>query len=57
MGELFGLIMIDVDHFKDINDTLGHDAGDALLKRLAEMLHAAFRRATPWRGWAATSSP
>lgn len=43
MGELFGLIMIDVDHFKDINDTLGHDAGDALLKRLSEMLHAAFR--------------
>jgi diguanylate cyclase (GGDEF)-like protein len=43
MGELFGLIMIDVDHFKDINDTLGHDAGDALLKRLAEMLQAAFR--------------
>jgi diguanylate cyclase (GGDEF)-like protein len=43
LGELFGLIMIDVDHFKDINDTLGHDAGDALLKRLAEMLHAAFR--------------
>ena len=43
VGELFGLIMIDVDHFKDINDTLGHDAGDALLKRLAEMLQAAFR--------------
>jgi diguanylate cyclase (GGDEF)-like protein len=43
IGELFGLIMVDVDHFKDINDTLGHDAGDALLKRLAEMLHAAFR--------------
>jgi diguanylate cyclase (GGDEF)-like protein len=43
MGELFGLIMIDVDHFKDINDTLGHDAGDALLKRLSEMLHTAFR--------------
>ena len=43
VGELFGLIMIDVDHFKDINDTLGHDAGDALLKRLSEMLHAAFR--------------
>jgi diguanylate cyclase (GGDEF)-like protein len=43
MGELFGLIMIDVDHFKDINDTLGHDAGDALLKRLAEMLHTSFR--------------
>nr|WP_236849560.1 EAL domain-containing protein [Caulobacter henricii] len=43
LGEMFGLIMIDVDHFKDINDTLGHDAGDALLKRLAEMLRRAFR--------------
>ena len=43
LGEMFGLIMIDVDHFKDINDTLGHDAGDALLKRLADMLRHAFR--------------
>jgi len=43
LGEMFGLIMIDVDHFKDINDTLGHDAGDALLKRLADMLRYAFR--------------
>nr|WP_309997566.1 EAL domain-containing protein [Caulobacter segnis] len=43
LGEMFGLIMIDVDHFKDINDTLGHDAGDVLLKRLAGMLQRAFR--------------
>ncbi|WP_184722796.1 bifunctional diguanylate cyclase/phosphodiesterase [Caulobacter sp.] len=43
LGEMFGLIMIDVDHFKDINDSLGHDAGDALLKRLAGMLQHAFR--------------
>ena len=43
LGEMFGLIMIDVDHFKDINDTLGHDAGDELLKRLAAMLQHAFR--------------
>jgi diguanylate cyclase (GGDEF)-like protein len=43
LGEMFGLIMIDVDHFKDINDTLGHDAGDELLKRLAGMLQHAFR--------------
>lgn len=43
LGEMFGLIMIDVDHFKDINDTLGHDAGDVLLKRLAGMLRRAFR--------------
>jgi len=43
LGEIFGLIMIDVDHFKDINDTLGHDAGDALLQRLSDMLRRAFR--------------
>ncbi|PIB92469.1 bifunctional diguanylate cyclase/phosphodiesterase [Caulobacter sp. FWC2] len=43
-GEMFGVIMIDVDHFKDINDTLGHDAGDALLLNLARTLGKAFRR-------------
>jgi diguanylate cyclase (GGDEF)-like protein len=43
-GEMFGVIMIDVDHFKDINDTLGHDAGDALLLNLAKTLGKAFRR-------------
>ena len=43
-GEHMGLLMVDVDHFKDINDTLGHDAGDALLKGLANKLASAFRR-------------
>jgi len=42
-GEMFGLIMLDVDHFKDVNDTLGHDAGDALLKALSGQLKRAFR--------------
>lgn len=39
-----GMLMMDLDHFKKLNDTEGHAAGDALLKTLAKRLQDALRK-------------
>ncbi len=42
-GQPLTLVMLDIDHFKGVNDTHGHDAGDVVLKAVADQIDAAVR--------------
>jgi diguanylate cyclase (GGDEF)-like protein len=43
-GGTYGLLFMDIDRFKQVNDTHGHNAGDAVLIGVAEALQAATRK-------------
>jgi diguanylate cyclase (GGDEF)-like protein len=43
LGRLYGLLMFDLDHFKQVNDSHGHEAGDAMLKAIGKNVSQGLR--------------
>ena len=47
----FSIMMIDIDHFKDVNDTYGHHVGDIVLKEFTQILRKTFRDVDTLSRW------
>jgi diguanylate cyclase (GGDEF)-like protein len=50
------VIFVDLDNFKGLNDTMGHDTGDRLLELVACACARSRARSIPWRDWVAMNS-
>ncbi len=49
LGSSYAVGMVDVDHFKNFNDTYGHDAGDQVLRKVASKLAMVGGNGKPYR--------
>jgi diguanylate cyclase (GGDEF)-like protein/PAS domain S-box-containing protein len=45
------VIMFDIDHFKQVNDTFGHNAGDSVLKKIASLVRRIMRKIDYFMRW------